>query len=364
MLAFVCGLSKRLFDALPTRGSSLLTRRCKNRRLRNAFAILLLLSAWFVLGTALQAQQEDADQVILDNGDHFTGKIVDKTAETVLLSTDYAGIITIRQSAIKTVIAAPQPVVQAVAPTAAPQPVANCKVGSRIVPSAWQFGFDGTPDKVVLGTQSQEQFGANAQLNFCEGSPRDTTNLFASGSHSRTYKENSTAIHTDLASAQLEQQHFFKSTQGASIFGVVEEFTNNSLGMAAEKSAGIGLTSPKFHSGNLNYNLSIDARYIGEHLDHTAAHLDLAALRIMQEMHLQGKFAWDEQVWIMPTLNDIHALQGYASAGPAITVKSWLKVSLNEEEYYLGNAPAPNRKNYFASTLKLTIQGGSGIGSK
>lgn len=364
MLEPVCGFSTKLCDVPPAPGSFLPARRSTNRRSRITFAIFLHLSAWFAWGALLRAQQEDADQIILKNGDHFTGKISGETAEAVMLSTDYAGVVTIRQSAIKTVVAAPQPVLQAVAPTAAPQPVANCKVGSKIVPSAWQFGLNGTPDKVVLGTQSQEQFGANAQLNFCEGSPRDTTNLFASGSHSRTYKEKSTAIQTDLASAQLEQQHFFKSTQGASIFGVVEEFTNNSLGMAAEKSAGIGLTSPKFHSGNLNYNLSIDARYVGEHLDHTAAHLDLAALRIMQQMHMQGKFAWDEQVWIMPTLNDIHGLQAYASAGPAITVKSWLKVGLNEEEYYLGNAPAPNRKNYFASTLKLTIQGGSGIGSK
>ncbi len=358
------GLGARHFEATPSRSSCPLASYGRTRSSWIAATIFLLIPAWYAWGAALDAQPAGADQVLLNNGDHFTGKIVNKTAETVMLSTDYAGMITIHQNAIKTIIPAPEPVVSAAAPVATPQQTKGCPSGSSFVPASWQLVFQGAPDKVVLGTQSQEQFGGEAGLNFCEGSPRDATSLFAKGSHTRTYKELSTSIQTDVAGAQLEQQHFFKSVQGAGIFEVVEEFTNNSLGMAAERSAGIGLDSPQFHQGRFYYDFSVEGRYVGEHLDHTAAHLNLAAVRIGEQTHTQGTFSWNEQAWIMPTLNDIHGLQGYATAGPSISIKKWLKLGLTEEESYLGNAPKPNRKNYFASTLSLTIQGGSGVGSK
>jgi hypothetical protein len=318
---------------------------------------LLVLSA---CGLSLAAQTPATDQVIMNNGDHFTGRVVSETPDSVALETEDAGTIMIRRGGIKQIIIAPKPT-----QTVARSSSASCLNGTKPVPSSWLVGVLGTPDKVVLGTQSQEQFGAELGLNFCEGSQNNTTNITAKGSHSRTYKENSTAIQTDIAGAQFEQQHFFNNPQGAAVYGIVEIFTNNSLGMAMQKSFGIGLLSPQYKINHVFYDFAVDTRYVNEHLDHTPLHLDLSAIRVKEQVHYQGKqFSFNQQAWMMPTLNDVHALQFYASLGPALTIKPWLKLGLTEEESYLGNAPRPNRKNYFASTLSLTLQGGSGSRSK
>ena len=211
---------------------------------------------------------------------------------------------------------------------------------------------------MVLGTQSQEQFGAGVDLDLCEGSQLDTTHITAKGSHSRSYKEKSTSIQTDVAGAEIKQQHFLTSRQGTAVYGVGELFTNNSLGMAMQKSIGVGLLSPQYKYSALFYDFAVDARYVSEHLDHSSASLNLAAIRFKQQMHSQGStFSWNEQAWIMPMLNDVHGLQAYASIGPSLTLKKWLRLGLTEEESYLGNAPHPNRKNYFSTTISLTIQG-------
>jgi hypothetical protein len=221
---------------------------------------------------------------------------------------------------------------------------------------SWLVQFQGTPDKVVLGTQSQVQVGAALGLDFCEGSAKDRTDLFAAGNHSRSYKEKSTAIETDIVGATLEQQHYFTRPKGAYVYGIGELFVNNSLGIAQEPSGGLGLGSPRLYYKALTYNFSGDMRYVSEHLDHTSPALNLAGLRLKQQAHLQGTvFSWDEQIWAMPMLNDRHAFQAYALVGPSLMLKSWLKLGLTEEEHYVDNAPKPNRRNYLASTLSLTV---------
>lgn len=319
-----------------------------------AFRLVLFLSA---LGLSLAAQTPSSDQVIMNNGDHYTGRLVSETPESVTLETGDAGTIMIRRGGIKQIIIAPK-AIQTIARSSS----VSCLNGTKPVPSSWLFGILGTPDKVVLGTQSQEQFGAELGLNFCEGSQRNTTNITAKGSHSRTYKENSTAIQTDIAGAQFEQQHFLSNPQGTAVYGIVESFTNNSLGMAMQKSFGIGLLSPQYKIKDVFYDFAADTRYVNEHLDHTPLHLDLSVIRVKEQVHYQGRqFTFNQQAWLTPALNDVHALQLYASLGPALTIKPWLKLGLTEEESYLGNAPRPNRKNYFSSTLSLTVQGGSGL---
>ena len=236
-----------------------------------------------------------------------------------------------------------------------------CRDGARPVLDSWMLQFQGTPDKVVLGTQSQVQVGGNLGLDFCEGSARDRTDLFAGGSHLRSYKKRSTAVITDTVGATLEQQHFFHKPGGAYVYGIGELFVNNSLGIAQEPSGGIGLGSPQFFAKGVGYNFSGDMRYVSEHLDHTAQSLNLAGLRLKQQAHLSGaRFSWDEQIWVMPMLNDRHAFQAYALVGPTLTINSWLKLGLSEEEHYVDNAPKPNRRNYLASVLSLTVMRSGG----
>lgn len=336
---------------------------------------------WMLLLSATAFGLEP-DRVVLKNGDRFSGHVLSTNAETLSLETEAAGTISIRRVLIERVIAGTQPVgpdakplvpeaeeaVRAVAPVVVPaevvQPSANCMAGKRPVPDTWALSFQGAPNKVVLGTESQVVFGGGLNVSLCEGSRRDMTNLAAKGSHARVY-EAGAAIVTDVAGAELEQQHFFGSPQGAAVYGVGEVFTNNSLGMAMQKSVGAGLLSPQFRHKMLFYDFAADVRYLNQHLDQTSPALNLAAARVREQMHLQGGiFTWNEQAWVMPAFNDVHALQAYASLGPSVTLKPWLHLGLSVEESYLGNAPRPNRKNYFASAFSLTIQGGSGSRTK
>ena len=198
------------------------------------------------LSICAAATAADSDQVILTNGDRFTGRVLNTTNDTLSFATNAAGIISIRRSAVKQVILGPE---------RTSKPSDNCLANGKPVLDSWSFTLQGAPNKVVLGTQSQAQFGAGVDLNLCEGSKRDSTNVAAKGNHSRTYKQKSAAIQTDVADAEIEQQHFFKSPQGLALFGVADFFTNNSLGMAMQKSVGIGFLSPQYKYKKSRKNL-------------------------------------------------------------------------------------------------------------
>jgi len=327
----------------------------------------------WVLCIAAASYASSPARVFLSNGDQISGDVLNQTDDVIILRTEAAGTLEIQRRAVKQVellavstspaLAVPEPLMRAVVqpPTPAALPKDPCRNGARPVLDSWMLQFQGTPDKVVLGTQSQVQVGGNLGLDFCEGSARDRTDLFAGGSHLRSYKEKSSAVITDTVGATLEPQHFFHKPGGAYVYGIGELFVNNSLGIAQEPSGGIGLGSPQFFAKGVGYNFSGDMRYVGEHLDHTSPALNLVGLRLKQQAHLPGtRFSWDEQIWVMPMLNDRHAFQAYALLGPSLTLNSWLKLGLSEEEHYVDNAPKPNRRNYLASVLSLTVMGSGG----
>ncbi|MDQ2832599.1 MAG: hypothetical protein M3Y50_02435 [Acidobacteriota bacterium] len=351
-------------------------------RLPRGLLVSRVLGLGLILLVSATVLALEPDHVILKNGDRFTGRVVSTDAETLSLETEAAGVIRIRRALIervsvgageagsdeKAAVLEAEPAVRAVPPSVVTQEAvqvsANCMAGKKPVPETWAFSFQGAPNKVVLGTQSEVLFGGGLNVSLCEGSRRDTTNLAAQGSHARVYERGS-AIAFDVAGAELQQQHFFGSPQGMAAYGLGEVFTNNSLGMAMEKSVGAGVLSPQFRHKTLFYDFAADVRYLNQHLDHHSPALNLGAARLREQMHLQGGiFTWNEQAWIMPAFNDVHALQAYASFGPSVTLKPWLHLGLNAEESYLGNAPRPNRKNYFSSAFSLTIQGGSGSRTK
>jgi hypothetical protein len=318
---------------------------------------------------------DEPDKVLLKNGDIITGHIISTSDEAVTIDTEAAGTITIRRAAISTLISGHKEVVQPPVQVSANQsppaqsttakPSDSSLQNGKLALKSWSFSLLGTPDKVVLGTQSQEQFGGKIELYFSEGSQRNTTDLVSGGSHSRTYKEKSTSIQTDVASTEIEQVHIPANGHWPIVYGVGDLFTNNSLGMAMQKSVGLGLLylsdKDKNKKKSLSFDFAADARYMNEHLDHTSPALNLAAMRFRLEANTSGTkvFAVKGKAWVLPTFNNRHAFQTYASLEPTMSIRTWLKLGFEEEEHYLDNAPYPNRKNYFASTLALTISGGS-----
>lgn len=332
-----------------------------------------------------------ADQVILTNGDRITGRLLSTDATSVSLATDAEGTISIRRGAIAAVVrgvpvTAPgmapvgsletEPVtpVRTVAPAVQgqgmnrvlPAPLtSHCMKLLKPVPVSWALQFQGAPNEVVVGTVSQNLFGAGLDVSLCEGSPKNQTSFAAAGTHSRFYEHGSGAITADVADAEMEQQHFFHSPQGSAVFAVGDAFNNNALGMAMQKSVGFGLLSRQFYYKAAAYDIAGDIRYLNQHLDGVSPALNLAGTRLKEQVDFQGTtFRVDEQAWIMPMFNDVHALQAYASVAPSVTLKPWLTLGLSEEESYLENAPYPRRKNYFTSMFTLTLQGGSALGSK
>ncbi|MBW4039002.1 MAG: hypothetical protein HIU91_09045 [Acidobacteria bacterium] len=344
--------------------------------LKVARHILAWVSAVWITAGAARALAPGADVVLLKNGDRITGRVLTTSADTVSLQTDAAGIITIRRDAIERVlpeptaapltapstrIVAPDPQAQPIATLTSVPPKSHCLEHLKPVPVTWAIQFQGAPNEVVVGTVSQDLFGAGLEISSCEGNPRNQTSLAAQGSHSRFYERNSGAITADVADAELEQQHFFRGTQGTAILVVGDVFNNNALGMAMQKSVGVGLLSAQYKYKAAAYDFAGDIRYINQHLDGVSTALNLAAIRLKEQAHLDGKlFHLDEQGWIMPALNDVHALQAYGSMAPSVTLKPWLTLGISEEESYLENAPYPRLKNYFTSTVTLTLHGGSG----
>jgi hypothetical protein len=319
---------------------------------------LLLLCTW--LNGVAVAGVPEADQVLLDNGDRITGRFVSLQADSVSFATSAMGKIQIQLTSVSHLMVGGKEMALPSSTLASGQPTSAAPVEHAASSPGWELSIQGAPNKVTLGTQSQEQFGAGIGFHVSEGGAQDQTTLTAKGYHCRTYKEKSTSIQTDVAGAQLEQQHFLGSTQGSAVIGVAELFTNNSLGMAMQKSFGVGVLSPQLSWRKVFYDFGADVRYVNEHLDHSAAALDLAALRVKQQAHFNGgTVSWNEQVWVMPMLNDVHGLQAYASLGPSLSLKPWLRLGISEEESYLGNAPKPNHRNYMSSSLFLTMQFGS-----
>lgn len=60
---------------------------------------------WAILFVLLFTQTIFADQIILKNGDKLTGKIVKKDGDSIVIQTEFAGLVTIAWSAVEKIIA-------------------------------------------------------------------------------------------------------------------------------------------------------------------------------------------------------------------------------------------------------------------
>lgn len=225
----------------------------------------------------------------------------------------------------------------------------------------WSLSITTPPESVVLGTQSQQTLGGFMTVDVCETTQLNDSSIAIEGKHTKSQKVNSPSITTDTMDGYFEQKRAFSDPYGTGIYGRAEMFFNTSLGMAMQRSFAIGLFSPIFGGGKKAWSFSAaaDARYVNERLYSTLPSLNLAGIRLEEQAgYHTGRFGFIQEAWILPMLNDVHALQGFVRGGPCVSLSPWLSANLTEEEHYLGNAPAGDRKNYLASTLSLTIQNG------
>jgi hypothetical protein len=279
--------------------------------------------------------------------------------DTLIFSTTAMGDLHVQRSAVAKleVNGVEQPVLSAViAPVASvpapPQPP------TALPQSVWRVSASTAPATVILGTESQEQFGGRLSTWHPFSGELLGIGLEASGSHTRVYKEKNPGIETDTTDDYLEA-NFRTPRSSNQLQPRLDFFTNNSLGMAMRKEAGADyLFNDRAWNNGLSAGASIGGYYVNEHLDHTAAALNLAGIRLQEHLQFRSRYikSLDEQAWTVLTPNNIHALYGFARLGVSWPVSKRLSVGLSEEECYVDNPPSPNRRNYLSNSVSLTFE--------
>jgi hypothetical protein len=368
-------------------------------------ASLLTINAPCFAQTAITSELTDeSDEIFFSNGDRLTGHLLDVTGGSIRFFTKAIGEVIISRRTVKEIRSKGRslvfvqsaemgsregsnhspdgvdsfdgsriPNVDAREP-AGVSALRNAPLASRSQagPLAcgspfWLLSITAPPESVIVGTQSQQTLGGLMTVDICERTGLNDLTIAIDGKHTKSAKIHMPAVTTDVVDGYLEQKHAFHDPYGTGIYGRAEMFFNTSLGLAMERSFAVGVFSPVFGDrGKRNWSFSTgaDVRYVGERLYSTAQSLNLAGVRLEeQSAYHTGRFGINEEAWIIPMFNDVHALQGYVRGGPCISIVPWLSASLTEEEHYLGNAPLGSRKNYLASSLSLTIQNSGSIKS-
>jgi hypothetical protein len=344
----------------------------------------------------------DSDQIVLFNGDRVSGRIEELTNDSIRMLTEAMGEVTVSLAMVKEartidgkrIVGQESPVPSAgnvasfayvvdssgsasTIPNRAPtetsgisdQPGAGSNALAcntqvldsqlKLRPSIWTLGITTTPgESVILGTQSQYAFGGFMTTYVCERTQLNESEFDITGQHTKSAKINKPSITTDTLDGRFIQKHAFAEPSGAGSYGIADMFFNTSLGLALQKSFGVGLFSRTF--GNVkgfSFRAQVDVRYVNERFYSSSPSLNLAGMRIdLQARYNKGRFSIGGDLEPVPMFNDGHAFQAFGRVGPNYKLNPWVCLGLNEEEHYLGNAPPGFRKNYLASTLSLTIQ--------
>ena len=228
----------------------------------------------------------------------------------------------------------------------------------KLRPSIWTLGITTVPgETVTLGTQSQQAFGGFMTVDVCENTQLNESEFDVAGQHTKSSKIQKPSITTDTLDGRFVQKHEFRDPSGAGMYGIADMFFNNSLGVALQKSFGVGLFTRSFGSPRgFSFRAQTDVRYVNERFYKFSPAVNLAGIRLdVQAHYAKGRFSIGAELEPIPMLNDARAFQGFAKVGPSYKLNPWFCVGLSEEEHYLGNAPIGFRKNYFASTVNLTV---------
>lgn len=231
------------------------------------------------------------------------------------------------------------------------------------------------PESYVYGTQSQANLGGDVLLtrnqtaHVCDP-PSWLSSLHVSGNHIRSWKAKSTAVTTNTYDGTLLEENAVSKNGTTAYYGIADLASNNSLGIGLQQSYGIGLSTIAYATEckskpPLGHKLYVsiygDVRYMHERLYAPASPLDLAGLRMGEDINYvflneskQPKFSISETIWVIPTVNDIHALQAFGALRFKVPITTSLSIGLNEEDDFLNNAPKGKRKNYSKSSVNVS----------
>jgi hypothetical protein len=233
--------------------------------------------------------------------------------------------------------------------------------------SMWSVGLN-APESAVNATQSSQNLGGSLFSNLYFGDPNHLI-ISAAGTHQHNYSAGK-SIKTDIFDSIEQFGHTFGSTPATryTFYQVGEWFFNTSLGLAAQRSGGLGVVFPTVRSKSekLSFKAAVDLRYFNERLYSTQPALNLVGSRFRaQAIYTASDRKWfiSAIAWINPMWNNEGAWQGYANLTLSVPFGKHVCLDFTPaDDTYLENAPHANRKNYLSSTATLKIVGGPNPG--
>lgn len=220
------------------------------------------------------------------------------------------------------------------------------------------------PTSVALGTTSQETYGGQLNLEFYEGNLYHSK-VWAGGSYNRSWQAKSSSIFTDIFDGYFQQSRKLGANRGG-LYGRAEWFLNTALGMALQQSYGAGYFSSSKKTGPFEFNWLGDLRYSSERVYENTGTAGFVGSRFEGQLTYRHKDAKDpsktqylviSRSWINPMWNDVNALQAFTTFQISVPLGHFICLNFNPmEDYYMRNAPAGNKKNYFTSSVSLQVK--------
>ena len=271
------------------------------------------------------------------------------------------------QTAVATRLTGATPSLAISAGTAAPQAYASLDSNAPEPPKAislWTLNL-GAPESIVQGTQSQQTFGGLLNTEVFFGN-RNHFTLAAAGTHQHTIPLHKPPSHVDVFDSLLQLSHSYKN--GFGVYATGEWFFNSSLGLAAERSGGVGVILPslslKSHptGGEAPRELFAktwtDLRYFNERL-YNSTKLDLVGAVVHGELNFypsSGMWSLTSGFAYKPMFNDRRAWQGTGSVSLNLVIAKHACFSITPaEDTYVNNSPKGYRRNYLKSSVGLKL---------
>lgn len=271
------------------------------------------------------------------------------------------------QTAVATRTTGAKPSLAISAGTVAPQVYASLDSNAPEPPKAisyWALNLN-APESIVQGTQSQQTFGGFLNTEVVFGK-RNHFTLAAAGNHQHTVPLHKTPSHVDVFDSLLQLSHSYEN--GFGVYATGEWFFNSSLGLAAERSGGVGVILPAL---NLQSHPTggetpreflaktwTDLRYFNERL-YDSTKLDLVGAVVHGEANFypsSGTWSLTSGFAYKPMFNDRRAWQGAGSVSLNLVIAKHACFSITPaEDTYVNNSPKGYRRNYLKSSVSLKL---------
>jgi hypothetical protein len=290
-------------------------------------------------------------------------------------------------SSLTLITPTPSPVAQAsqAAPSAQTAPVAVSAASPAPQPASkivtmWSFNMN-APESFVNATQSSQTFGGGGRADTYFGDANHLI-LVAGGTHQHNASIGKAPITTDISDSYAQFSHAFVRADNQSpfaVYGVGEWFLNTSLGMAAERSGGVGMAFPTVYSGseNLSFAARVELRYFNERLYTPTAEPIFSAPPVFNLLgsRIQGQLGYapsdlkwfiKASWWYNPMFNHNGAnWQAYGNLTLAVPLGNHFCLGLTPaDDTYFERVPKGNRRNYLGSKATLQVALGRSAAEK